>query len=120
MSNCPDCRGNANAGSDHVPNFAVTGFDSVPATQKMPLADNVQALQVKACVSASYNPGTNQICFDLPYFGQHCINSPVSIPVGGQLSACAQTCGSIIPTGAKVTISLNGNPIYSYTLFGSC
>jgi hypothetical protein len=80
----------------------------------------VQALQLQVCVGASYNPSTNQICFSVPIYGDLCIASPFPIPVGGALKACASTCGSIFPTGLKVTIYLNGNPIWSGTVVGSC
>lgn len=120
MSNCPDCKETTQAGATHVPNFAVTGFSQLHAqTNVVALGDHVQALQLSGCVSATYNPGNNQICFDIPIFGSHCVPSPISIPVGAQLSACFSTCGSIIPTGVRITINLNGNPIYTFTI-GRC
>ena len=120
MSNCT-CQNNA----AHVPDFTATGFAqtaSANAASINPLAayPDVQALKLSACVSASYNSSTNQICFSIPIYGQFCIPSPIHIPVGGQLKACAETCGSFIPTGLKVTIYFNGNAIWSGTVWGSC
>ena len=41
-----------------------------------------------------------------------------SFPGGGDIQACVQTCGSLIPTGLKATVYLNGSPIITVTLFG--
>ena len=85
----------------------------------MPLT-NVEALNLSVCVGASYDQSNNQICFNIPIYGNFCVTSPVHIPVGGAIKACAQTCGSIIPTGLKATLYLNNNPILTVTLFGFC
>jgi hypothetical protein len=82
--------------------------------------EGVQALKLSACVGASYDSNTNSICFQIPIYGNFCIPSPVHIPVGADLKACAETCGSFIPTGLKVTLSLNGNPIVTKVVWGSC
>lgn len=105
-----------------VPDFTVTGFDGAStrlASAHSQLKD-VKALKLSVCVGASYNPSTNQICFNIPIYGDICITSPVAIPVGGELKACAETCGSFIPTGLKVTVYLNGTAIFSGTVVGSC
>lgn len=108
-------------GVNDVPNFAVTGVRGVNNSKaRLPELEGVTALGLSVCVAASYNPGNNQICFNIPIYGNFCITSPVQIPVGGVLQACAQTCGSIIPTGLQVTIYLNNNKIWSGTLVGSC
>lgn len=110
------------ANQPHVPDFSVAGFDSTSnrlAAAHAQLKD-VRALKLSVCVGASYNPGTNQICFSVPIYGDLCITSPVQIPVGGDLKACAETCGSIIPTGLKATVYLNGTAIWSGTLVGFC
>lgn len=109
----------------HVPDYSATGFGGSTTTtnrltQVHATLPHLHALQLQACVAASYTPGSNQICFSIPVYGDVCITSPVSIPAGGSLRACAQTCGSIIPTGLKATVYLNGNPIYNGTIFGSC
>jgi len=106
-----------------VSDFTVSGFNTEAVslraeTQKQ--LENVQALKLSVCVSASYNTSTNKICFTIPIYGDYCINSPIPIPVGGELKACAQTCGSIIPTGLKATIYLQGAPIYTVVLWGDC
>lgn len=100
-----------------VPDFTAAGFTAAGAH---PAAlDGVLALQLSVCVAASTEPG-NKVCFSVPGFGKYCVTSPVPIPPGAQLKACAQTCGSIIPTGLKVTIYLNGTAIYTGVLWGSC
>ena len=116
---------------------SVTGFQSIPyaavysATKafvtsfSMGLAEELRphgipALMLSACVSASYNSATNQICFNVPIYGNYCVTSPVQLPVSAQLKACVQTCGSFIPTGLKVSIYANGTVIYSGVLWGSC
>jgi hypothetical protein len=105
-----------------VPDFAVTGFANTPnrlAEAHSRLKD-LKALRLSVCVGASYNPSTNQICFHIPVYGDFCVRSPVQIPVGADLKACAETCGAIIPTGVKATIYLNGAAIYTGTIVGSC
>ncbi|GMV31568.1 MAG: hypothetical protein AMXMBFR59_36930 [Rhodanobacteraceae bacterium] len=106
----------------HVPDFSVAGFagaqDQLAAAHAQ-LSD-VKALQLSVCVGASYNASTNKICFSIPIYGDACITSPVSVPVGGELKACAQTCGNVIPTGVRVTVYLNGAAIFSGTVFGRC
>jgi len=105
-----------------VPDFSVVGFAEgrkgvVEAHARL---TGLRALRLSVCVGASYNPATNQICFTIPIYGDFCVTSPVQIPIGGDLKACAETCGPIIPTGLKVTIYLNGNPIFSDTIVGNC
>lgn len=106
-----------------VPDFTVAGFSGggastlAEAHARLP---NLQALKLSACLGASYNTATNQICFTVPVYGDACVTSPVRVPVGGALKACVETCGSIIPTGVKVTIYLNNNPIFNGTIFGFC
>ena len=118
MSNCPDCQQKANAGLAHVPDFSVAGFGAHgPSNVNL---EGVHALMLSACVSASYNSATNQICFNVPIYGNYCVTSPVQLPVSAQLKACVQTCGSFIPTGLKVSIYANGTVIYSGVLWGSC
>jgi hypothetical protein len=117
------CDENKQAGTGAlVPDFSVQGFaeggQSVAAAHAK--VQNLRALKLNVCVGASYNPSTNQICFSIPIYGNACITSPISIPVGGELKACASTCGSFIPTGVQATIYLNGNSIWSGTIFGSC
>jgi hypothetical protein len=125
---CADAR-NTNAGEGteaHVPDFSAVGFAATSASSEDQLAQahaavpELLALALSVCVSASYDPGTNKICFTVPIYGQFCITPPVSIPVGGQLKACAQTCGQFIPTGLKVTIYLNGTVIWSGKVVGRC
>jgi len=105
-----------------VPDFTVTGFDPKPRALESAHAQlaDIKALKLSVCVGASYNPSTNKICFNIPIYGDLCVDSPIPIPVGGDLKACAETCGSFIPTGLKVTIYLNGNSIFSGTVIGSC
>jgi hypothetical protein len=106
-----------------VPNFTAVGFGVQavePLKSKPLLVDlaNHETAMISGCLSAEYNPATNQICLNLPIVGSKCVTSPVTIPIGGQLQACYQTCG-IFPTGVRVTIRLNGSEIYS-TSFGRC
>jgi hypothetical protein len=116
--------GKNTSGAAQVPDFTTVGFDSPQAARLTALehADlqGVAALQLKFCVSATYNSSTNQICFTVPIWGNRCITSPIHIPAGGELKACGETCGGIIPRGLQVTVYLNGNPIWSGTIVGSC
>ena len=116
--------------SSPVPDFETVGFGGAGAgaksaaalTQAHAALGDVRALSLSVCVGASYDPNTKQICFTIPIYGQLCVTSPVAIPAGGSIKACAQTCGSIIPTGVKVAIYLNNdpNPIFSGTIVGFC
>ena len=105
-----------------VPDFTVTGFDSNASklTDAHAQLKDVKALKLSVCVGASYDSSTNEICFTIPIYGDFCVPSPVKIPVGAAIKACAQTCGSIIPSGLKVSIYLNDSVIFSTTLVGSC
>ena len=123
MSDCK-CKDNPGAAEAHVPDFSVVGFSAVAgAGAGAPGAavhEGVKALKLSACVSASYNAGTNQICFTVPIYGNYCVASPVPIPVGATLKACVETCGSFIPHGLQATMYLNNNPIFTATLWGTC
>ena len=112
-------------GVDEVPDFTAAGFtDSSEVTANaetfnaaLATLQDVEALAISGCVTASVSG--NQICFTIPIFGRFCFPSPVRIPIGGQLKACFSTCGRIIPTGAKVTIYLNGRAIFTRVV-GRC
>jgi hypothetical protein len=112
-------------GVDEVPDFTATGLtdsSEVAANAEtfnaaLATLQDVEALAISGCVTASVSG--NKICFTIPIFGRFCFPSPVRIPVGAQLKACFQTCGRIIPTGAKVTIYLNGRAIFTRTV-GRC
>jgi hypothetical protein len=113
----------------HVPDFETAGFgggaggaSANSLTQAHAQLGDLKALAYSVCVGASYNSSTNQICFSVPIYGNVCVTSPISIPVGGAIKACAQTCGSIIPHGLQVSIYLNNSstPIYSGTVVGFC
>ena len=106
-----------------VPDFTKVGVESESAllsTKAQKTHESVLALGLSVCVGASYNPSTNKICFTIPIYGDYCITSPIQIPVGGQLKACAKTCGSFIPTGLKATLYLDDKEITTVVLFGSC
>jgi hypothetical protein len=109
----------SSSSAGHVADFTVTGFGPAGAAARHPQLEGVLALKAQFCVSASTAPN-NQICFSAPIVGQYCITSPVPIPPGAQLKACGETCGSWIPTGVKVSIYLNGNVIWTGTVWGSC
>ena len=117
-------KGGESGGSSNeaVQDFTTAGFGGgakslAAAHAQLP---DVQALKLQACVGASYDRNTNQICFTVPIYGPVCVTSPISIPVTAELKACVETCGSIIPTGVKATIYLNGSAIWSGTVFGFC
>lgn len=85
--------------NNEVPNFTQVGFDKA-SQQPLALevkpppnltAEGVEALALSACVGASYDKSSNKICFKIPIYGDICIVSPIPIPVGGSLKACAQT-----------------------------
>jgi hypothetical protein len=121
---CSDAQSSStNASTDEpVPDFSVVGFGSSttnPLAEAHAQLQDLTALQLQVCVSASYNPTTNKICFTVPIYGHLCITPPIKVPVGATLKACAQTCG-IIPHGLKVTIYLNNTVIYSGTVVGRC
>lgn len=124
MSDCNCNQNNVQSSSnnaEHLPNFAVAGFDGDHTANFDAIAsafEGVDAAQIKACVSATYDPTTKKLCFKLPIIGQFCITLPIPVPFGADLKVCAQTCG-IILRGAKVTVYLNGNAIYSTTV-GKC
>ena len=112
-------------GVDEVPDFTAAGFtDSSEVTANaetfnaaLATLQDVEALAISGCVTASVSG--NQICFTIPIFGRFCFPSPVRLPVNPQLKACFSTCGRIIPSGAKVTIYLNGRAIFTRVV-GRC
>ncbi len=112
-----------------VANFEVVGFGGGAGsgvdvlTQAHAALGDVRAMAFSVCVGASYNSGTNQICFSIPIYGQVCVTSPIPIPGSPSISACAQTCGgTFLPTGVQVSVYLNGSttPIYTGTPIGHC
>lgn len=111
------CTCQNNAAGEAVPDFTAAGFRGASAVQSQ--HEGVQALDMSFCVAASTEAG-NQICFTVPIYGKFCITSPIPIPPNAQLKACGQTCGSFIPTGVKVTVYLNGNPIFTKVVWGVC
>ncbi len=117
MCDCNSNRITSNpAASSHVPDFSVHGFrreDAKPAH-----LEGVLALRLSVCVGASLKNG--QICFSLPIYGDFCITCPIPIPVNASLKVCAETCGSILPTGVTATLYVNGAPVWSFPVVGSC
>ncbi|WP_271782266.1 hypothetical protein [Aquimarina algiphila] len=67
------------------------------------------------CITGDING--NKVCVDIPILGNQCFTLPHSIPIGATAQAC--TCGSFIPTGAKVTVKAAGVTLWSKTI-GSC
>lgn len=66
------------------------------------------------CISVSVNNG--QICLDLPIVGQYCLPVPSWIPNDAELQACISICTTFgIPTGVKLTVSFNGQVIFTKT-----
>jgi hypothetical protein len=119
---CENC--NQETTDQHVPDFTTRGFDEAPqalSSQTQAQLQGVEALKLSVCVSASYNQSTNQICFNIPIYGNFCVTSPIHIPGSATIKACAQTCG-LIPHGLKVSIYLNGSstPILTKVIWGRC
>jgi len=117
-------------GVDEVPDFTAAGFTASSEVTANEVAANaetfnaalatlqdVEALGISGCVTASVSG--NRICFSIPIFGRFCFPSPVPIPARAQVKACFSTCGPIFPTGAKVTIYLNGRAIFTRVI-GRC
>ncbi len=107
-----------------VPNSTAVGF-GVQAVEPMgielglvDLADH-ESVSISGCLTASYNPQSNQICVKLPIVGNQCVTSPVKFPGPVQVQACYATCGSIIPSGVRVTFRVNGTVILT-KVFGKC
>jgi hypothetical protein len=88
------------AGSSWLISFYGMSWKTI--TLRSVTLQGVEALAISGCVTASVSG--NQICFTIPIFGRFCFTSSVRIPIGAQFKACFQTCGTIIPTGVKVTI----------------
>ncbi|CAM3362070.1 hypothetical protein [Paracidovorax anthurii] len=121
MSDCHCRHDTLSPDSGHVRNFAVTGFadpapDGFGALQAT--LQGVDALQIRACVDAAYDPATQQACFRIPLLGPQRVTLPLPIPPHGPLKACCETCG-ILPQGLKVTLYLNGVAIFTTTR-GAC
>src|SRR5471032_1830 len=129
MSDC-NCKN-----TETIPDFTKEGFSGkqgplqtslVTATHTVPslhqqLADQgVLALDVSACVSASYDG--SKICLTFPIIGNICFNAPINIPVGAVLKACGTVCTKwgVIPEGLKITLYLNNNPVWNGVVWGSC
>lgn len=123
---CADARNANESTGEHVPDFSAVGFGAAAGAagdrvaQAHATVPDLKALKLSACMVASYNSSTNQICFSLPIYGVVCVNSPIHIPVNAGIKACAETCGMFIPTGVKGTIYVSGNAIWSGTIIGSC
>lgn len=120
------CKCNDNV--EAVADFTKTGFPQTTDTKDIVVKGvktlnfdrDILALSISGCVGASYNASTNEICFEIPLVGEFCIQSPVHIPASASIKACFETCGSILPTGLKATIYVNGEVVFSITLVGFC
>jgi hypothetical protein len=121
---------NTEEDTDDVPDFTTQGFaltsqgsDATVSSLNLDAAHaqvpELQALAVSGCVGVSYNAAKNQLCVSIPIYGKVCVKSPIKIPVGAKVQACFQTCGSIIPTGVKVSFRLNNKVILTKS-FGFC
>jgi hypothetical protein len=123
---CADTTNKNASSGDHVPDFETVGFTAAAASSEDQLAQahaavpELLALALSVCVAASYNSSSNQICFTIPIYGDFCITSPVRLPVNPTIKVCAQTCGTIIPTGLKVTVYVNGSAVFTRTIVGRC
>jgi hypothetical protein len=105
-----------------VSDFTTFGFEgeiTSLSAEALEQLEGVEALAIKGCVTASYDSKTNKICFKIPVLGSYCFTSPIKIPVGAKLKACFETCGKIIPTGAKVTVYLNDKVLFTKVI-GKC
>lgn len=60
-----------------------------------------------------------KICLKIPIFGNVCLPIPTPFPDGTAASACLSICGSFIPTGVKVTVSIAGHVVLT-KVFGKC
>lgn len=106
------------AAAAHVTDFSAAGFTDDDAVA-MPSFDGIQAALIKFCAAASVD-SSGKVCFKAPVFGPICVKLPIPIPVNADIKACGETCGSFIPTGLKVTIYLNGSPVFTKVVVGSC
>jgi hypothetical protein len=79
------------------------------------IKNSYESINPSACVTGSVSG--NQACVNIPVFGDECFTLPFTAPVGATISAC--TCGSFIPTGAKITVAAAGVTLWSKTI-GSC
>lgn len=120
---CDENKTGASGGD--VPDFETQGFTArAGAADTLAAAHakiaNLKALKLSVCVGGGYNPATNKVCFSIPIYGDLRVTSPVHIPVGGAIKVCAETCGSIIPTGLRATVYVNNTKVFSVTVFGPC
>lgn len=111
--------------SAEVPDFTTVGFttgsevvaNAETLNAALATLQDVEALAIKGCVTGSVSG--QQICFTLPILGRFCFTSPVPIPARAQVKVCFQSCGAILPTGAKVTVYVNGRAIFTKVI-GRC
>jgi len=119
-----------------VPDFTVVGFEeklpelkmenletySVTREDEKPFNfENIHALRLSACVEANYNSSTNKLCFSALGLGNFCIKLPADFVPNGQIKVCLKTCGiSLVPTGLKATVYMQGVAILTKKIFGSC
>ena len=71
------------------------------------------------CISVTVQGG--QVCLSLPLgLGNVCLPIPIPLPDGTGAQACLSICTPYwVPTGVKVTVSVNGNVVVQQT-FGAC
>jgi hypothetical protein len=70
------------------------------------------------CVGVVIN-SSGQVCLSVPVVGNVCIPIHTPFPSGTAAQACISTCGSFIPTGACVTVSVLGQQV-ARQCFGLC
>jgi hypothetical protein len=119
-STVPDFTKHGFAGKSVAMKGSQTGTaHSVESLHKSLAEQGILALDISACVSASLNNG--QICFNFPVVGNICFPVPVHLPVDASLKVCGEVCVKlIVPTGVKVTLYVNDNPVWNGTVWGSC
>ena len=80
--------------------------------------DSGRMSYLSECISVSIN--NDQVCLNIPIYGQVCITLPIGLPSGTLAQACLNVCTHFgIPTGVTVSIAVAGQTIVTKT-FGYC
>ena len=113
------CQDNSNIVPDLTKVQGGVNYSEVQAFEFHP---STEAAKITVCVKAEYNNG--KICVHFPIVGPICFSVPVSIPGGASVKVCMESCGfrfGMPPfDGIKATVYLQGNPIWSGVIWGSC
>jgi hypothetical protein len=122
MSNCNCASTRHHSPTDLLSNpHAIRKDLASPGAAAFAFDESTTHALVSVCVQTTASNG--RICVPFPVMGSLCFSPSVRIP-DGAVQVCMSTCGfSFGPmpfNGVTAVVSVNGNELWSGTIWGSC